>query len=183
MLWRRLDEPGHEWARLSGSPGPHGAPILRGTAIFSEDRIPGRLDYKIRCNAAWETLDAQILGWVGEAKIKLWIERSPDNSWMMNGLPVPEVRGCVDIDLSFSPSTNLLPIRRLNLEIDQQAEVRAAWLIFPDMKLNPLVHRFRREDEHRYFYDSDTGFSTELKTGLDGFVSDYPPFWREEKDA
>jgi hypothetical protein len=178
MLWRRLDNPGHEWARLSGAGS---APVLRGTSIFIEDKVPGRLDYRIRCNSRWETLSADVLGWVGEERIKLSLERTPDGVWRMNGRSVPGVGGCADIDLAFSPSTNLLPIRRLNLEIGGEAEVRAAWLTFPDLELRPLVQWFRRESGFRYAYASDTGFSTTLEVDGDGMVVDYPPLWTGEK--
>lgn len=177
MMWRRMDNPGHEWARLSGSGSGH---VLRGTAVFMEALVPCRLDYKILCNPFWETLNAEVLGWIGERKIKLGLERSPDMLWQMNGRPVAAVNGCIDIDFSFSPSTNLLPIRRLNLKIGQEVEVRAAWLRFPDLDLQPLVQRFRRESERRYFYDSDIGFSTQLEVNSDGFVVNYPPLWMEE---
>jgi hypothetical protein len=40
-----------------------------------------------------------------------------------NGAAVSAVEGCIDIDLKYSPSTNLLPIRRLNLAIGESAEV------------------------------------------------------------
>lgn len=178
MMWRRLDNPGHEWARMSGLGS---APVLRGTAVFMEDQVAGRLDYKIRCNPGWETLSAEILGWAGGKKVDLRIIRSPDSAWLVDGRPVPGLEGCADLDLSFSPSTNLLPIRRLNLEIGQKAEVRAAWLKFPGMELQPLVQRFRRKSSRRYYYESDTGFSTELEVDPDGFVVNYPPFWIEEK--
>lgn len=177
MMWRRLDNPGHEWARLYEVGPTH---VLRGTSVFREDRIPGRLDYKIVCSSRWETLSADILGWVGDEKIRLRIEKSPEHSWHLNGAPAPGVMGYMDIDLSFSPSTNLLPIRRLDLEVGQEAEARAAWLTFPDLGLRPLVQWFRRESENRYSYRSDNGFATELKVDKEGFVVDYPPLWTEE---
>ncbi len=40
------------------------------------------------------------------------------------GTERPEVG--LDVDINFSPSTNLPPIRRLNLGIGQEAKVRAA---------------------------------------------------------
>jgi uncharacterized protein len=177
MMWRRLDNPGHEWARLSGDSS---APVLRGTAVFVEDRIPGRLDYKIVCNPDWETVSAEVLGWVDGKRVKLKIDKAPGGIWRINGRAAPTVTGNSDIDLAFSPSTNLLPIRRLKLEIGQEAEVRAAWLTFPDLDLHPLVQRFRRVGDRRYFYASDTGFSTELEVDSDGFVVNYPPLWIEE---
>jgi uncharacterized protein len=97
----------------------------------------------------------------------------------MNGRPVADTEGCVDLDLAFSPSTNLLPIRRLGLRVGQEAEVRAAWLTFPDLALRPLVHWFRRESGNVYSYRSDTGFSTRLQVNEEGFVADYPPLWAE----
>jgi hypothetical protein len=146
-----------------------------------EGQVVGRLDYKIHCNPQWETMDAEVLGWIGETKTKLRLEKTPDKIWKINGRPVPEVTGCVDIDLAFSPATNLLPIRRLKLDIGQEAEVRAAWLRFPTMELQILVQRFRREGARRYFYSSDSDFSTHLEVNEEGFVVDYPPLWTEEK--
>jgi len=77
---------------------------------------------------------------------------------------------------------NLLPIRRLNLKVGQESEVRAAWLRFPRLELLPLVQRLRRVGENRYFYASDSGFSTESDVNADGFVVNYPPLWTEVKD-
>lgn len=178
MMWRRLDNPGHEWARLYGV-GSN--PVLRGTAVFREEKTAGRLDYKIICSPRWETRSALVLGWAGERKVDLRIERTRGGNWLLNGMPVPAVRSCPDLDLSFSPSTNLFPIRRLDLKAGQEAEVRAAWLTFPDLGLQPLVHRFRRESGDRYHYRADTGFETELKVNGAGFVVEYPPLWTEEK--
>lgn len=161
--------------------GPASMPVLRGTAVFQEDGVPARLDYKIACSPKWETRSVVVLGWVGDAKVDLRIEKSPTHVWHRNGVPIPEVKGCLDIDLSFSPSTNLLPLQRLHLAVGEEAEVRAAWLTFPDLGLSPLVHWFRRESRNRYSYRADTGFSTELQVNEAGFVLDYPPLWTEVK--
>lgn len=177
MMWRRLDNPGHEWARVSGSGATR---VLRGTAVFREDGVPGRLDYRIVCSPRWETVSAVILGWAGQAKVDLRIARTETREWSLDGAPVPGVKGCQDIDLAFSPSTNLLPLRRLGLQVGQEAEVRAAWLTFPDLGLHPLVQWFRREAPDRYAYRSDNGFSTMLKVDASGFVVDYPPLWTQE---
>ena len=40
----------------------------------------------------------------------------------------PEYSDCVDVDLSFTPATNTLPIRRLGLDIGEEAEIHVAWL-------------------------------------------------------
>ncbi len=88
---------------------------------------------------------------------------------------------CIDLDLNFSPSTNLLPIRRLGLAIGQAAEVKAAWLRFPSFELELLPQRYRRLDETRYRYESAGGqFVADLQVNPSGFATDYPGLWQAE---
>lgn len=127
IIWRRLemDQPGHEFCCQSLR---NSAWHLRGTAVFAHDRQPCRLDYALVCNFKWETESAAISGWVGKNAVSAEISVSADPSrrWHINGQECPAVSGCIDLDLAFSPSTNLLPIRRLGLEVGKEAKVRAA---------------------------------------------------------
>ena len=78
------------------------------------------------------------------------------------------------MDLNFTPATNLLPIRRLNLALNEAAEVKAAWLRFPDFELEPLSQVYKRLDEFTYHYESGGGsFVSQLKVNAVGFVTDY----------
>lgn len=91
--------------------------------------------------------------------------------------------GCIDLDLAFSPSTNLLPIRRLGLDIGEAAEARAAWLRVPDFTLEPLAQVYRRLDVATYRYQSAGGrFVTELQVNAAGLVTRYPQLWEAEAD-
>ena len=96
----------------------------------------------------------------------------------MNGAECREVEGAVNLDLNFSPSTNLLPIRRLDLEVGQEAPVRAAWLRFPSFDLKPLEQTYRRLGPSSYRYRSEGGFEAELDVRPSGFVALYPGFSR-----
>ena len=88
---------------------------------------------------------------------------------------------CIDLDLGFTPATNLLTIRRLKLPVGQAAKARAAWLSFPALALEPLDQMYRRKDVSLYGYESDGGrFSTELEVNDAGFVLLYPDRWRAE---
>lgn len=179
ILWQRLDRPGHESCRLTAlEPGWR----LEGSAVFTHEQQPCRLDYAIVCDAGWHTLSGKVAGWVGEKGIEIQISVDTAQRWRVNGAEIREVVGCVDLDLNFSPATNLLPIRRLKLEIGQEATVRAAWLRFPGFALEPLEQRYRRTDETKYRYESAGGrFVTELQVNAAGFVTLYPNFWQAEK--
>jgi uncharacterized protein len=127
ILWRKLDHPGHESALLSSQ---NDSWHLRGTAVFSHNQLPCRLNYHIACDSDWRTRSAEVDGWVGNSLVEVKLAVSPDQRWLVNKKDSPEVAGCIDLDLNFSPSTNLLPIRRLALAVGQETEVRAAWLRF-----------------------------------------------------
>jgi len=76
---------------------------------------------------------------------------------------------------------NMLPIRRLNLGIGQEAKVRAAWLRFPGFALEPLEQIYRRLDASTYRYEvADGSFAAELKVNASGFVTAYPNLWQAE---
>src|SRR5262245_46416895 len=138
ILWRRLDAPGHEFAQLFFEEAVW---RLTGTAIFAfgdSQRRAARLDYLVECDEGWRTRSAHVSGWVGDETISVDITVDEARRWRLNGIEIPEVEGCVDIDLNFSPSTNLLPIRRLRLNVGDEVSATAAWLRFPDFILDTL---------------------------------------------
>lgn len=176
ILWRRLDQEGHEAARLIERPA---AWYLEGTAVFASDERPCRLDYQIVIDQHWATQGATIQGWVGDTVIDLTIAVDPERRWSLNGSEAPAVQGCIDLDLNFSPATNLLPICRLALHNGQAAPVRAAWLRFPSFALEPLDQEYMRIDAGRYRYSSaDGGFTADLAVRPDGFVTSYAGLWQ-----
>ena len=179
ILWRRIDQPGHETCRLFQVDSEW---RLEGTAVFlSDDSRPCRLSYLVRCDSSWKTLTGSVSGWVGNNNIDIELSVDPLQRWHQNGLEKAAVRGCTDLDLNFSPSTNLLPIRRLDLAIGQQAEVKAAWLRFPSFELELLTQIYSRLDETTYRYSSNNGeFVRDIRVNDAGFVTDYPGLWAAE---
>src|SRR5687767_12693938 len=104
ILWRRLDVPGHDAAALRLSAG---GSVLSGMAVFL-DGSPTALTYAVHSDRAWQTTEAQIRGWRGREAIDLRVRREGGGGWTLNEVPCPAVQGCVDLDLSFTPATNLL---------------------------------------------------------------------------
>jgi len=181
ILWSRLDRPGHESSRLIESAGSW---HLTGSAVFAEKGQPVRLDYLIICDAAWKTQSAIVAGWIGNREIAIEIVVTPDARWLLNNEPVPSVRGCLDIDLNFSPSTNLLPVRRLKLPVGREATVRAAWLRFPSFELEALEQMYRRVSSRTFIYESGGGrFTAQLDVNDVGFPTNYAGLWRAEASA
>lgn len=178
IIWKRLDKPGHESARIFSVKSCWN---LSGTAVFLHDSQPCRLDYIVKCDSNWQTLSARISGWIGDEGIDVDIAVDANHHWLLNQLHCTSVTGCIDLDLNFSPMTNTLPIRRLNLAVGGEAQVRAAWLKFPSLRLEPLEQVYRRLQSSKYQYQTARGdFVTDLEVDRAGLVINYPNFWQVE---
>lgn len=178
VLWRRIDMPGHEVGRIDSRDDGW---TLAGTAVFAYEGRPCLLDYTVTCDRDWRTTSAGVTGSIGGRPVDLAVSVDRRGRWRLNNEVCGAVEGCIDIDLGFSPSTNLLPIRRLGLAVGEAAEVRAAWLPFPALVLEPLAQTYRREGVTTYRYESGGGrFVRTLEVNSAGLVTDYPGLWQIE---
>ena len=181
ILWRRLDRPGHEAARLVEEVGRW---RLVGTAVFLHEGAPCRLGYVVLCDPQGRTFLAGVSGWLGDQPVSVTLSRDEEAHWSLNDLACPELAGCLDVDLNFSPSTNLLTIRRLGLAVGEQAPVRAAWLRFPSFTVEPLDQVYHRTGDTSYRYQSAGGqFTADLSVSAAGFATTYPGFCQAEGEA
>lgn len=130
VFWRRLDQPGHDCCRVFRLSGGW---KLRGMAVFSESGQPCNFAYEVSVDSHWITRSARLTGFRGKSEIDMRIRRTKDGSWRVGTEILHAVANCMDIDLGFTPATNLLAIRRLNLGIGEQAEAPAAWLALPSL--------------------------------------------------
>jgi hypothetical protein len=102
------------------------------------------------------------------------------------GREVDRLKGCTDVDLSVSPFTNTIPIRRLNLEVGESAEIDVAYFKLPGFQVNPVRQRYTLLEatptERTYRYESiDSGYTADLPVDEYGLVIDYPEAWRRVK--
>jgi uncharacterized protein len=155
-------------------------------AVFQDEGGPTALRYSVGCDSEWRSTEATVEGWCGVRAVAVRIRRSSDGTWTLNGAPCASVTGCIDLDLSFTPATNLLPLRRLNLAVNQSAEVRSAWLEWPEAKLTRLVQRYARRSVTEYDYEADlpdtAKFRGRLRVESGGWVTDYAGLWQAEAD-
>ena len=176
--WRALDREGEDTCRLSHA--DHGW-LLTGHARFRDAGGMAVLNYLVRCDVGWRTLSADVAGMHGDDEVQLRI--ACDNGrWHLNDVEQPGVDGASDLDLSFTPATNLMPIRRLMVSADTQQAVTAAWLRYPEEDLARLDQVYGRTGlpDHVSYQAEQTGFETQLSFDDSGFVTLYPGFWDGE---
>ncbi len=171
--WRALDRDGEDRCRLARVSGGW---LLVGHARFHDGDGWAALDYVVRCDDAWHTLSADVAGQHGEREVMISLEQSAGR-WWLNGALQRQVDTAYDVDLAFTPATNLMPVRRLETVL----ETRAAWLTYPECRVRPLDQIYRRLSPRSVIYAAQqTGFTTQLAVAQSGFVTLYPGLWQEE---
>jgi len=177
ILWRRLDVPGHDACALRRVASGW---RVDGTALFALDAHPCHLTYEVECDVDWCARSALVHGWIGRRYIDLAILRGRESngSWAVWSVAVA---GCIDVDLNFTPATNLFAIRRLALDVGENAQAPAAWLRFPELQLERLEQRYERVTEDAYDYRAPSvDYAETLRVSLTGFVTHYPGLWEVE---
>ena len=153
--------------------------------MVAADGKPYSLGYDVLSGGGFSTSWATVgnIGVYPRTRTVLRLRHGTDDHWSISDSSgkksrLDELRGCVDVDIGFTPSTNTLPIRRLCLEIGQSADVDAAWVRFPELTVERLRQRYTRLADDRYRYESvDSGFTAELQVDTDGLVVMYEGLW------
>jgi GNAT superfamily N-acetyltransferase len=178
IVWSRLDGPGRDACSLRSTARGW---LLDGVAEFSLGAQPVRIHYAVRAGSDFETLSASLRGTIGTNAARFEIERNAAG-WWLNGGAVPGLEACVDLDLGFTPATNLLPIRRLALQNGERASASAAWLDVARGSLEMLPQWYERRAETAYWYEAPSvEYAALLEVDASGFALDYPGLWRAER--
>jgi hypothetical protein len=150
---------------------------LVGTVLGAEDGVPVRTEYRVLADATGATTAVHVRDLRGFAQRTLTLTRDAKGGWTVDGAPDRALKGCIDVDLGCSPSTNTLPIRRLHLGVGASKTISAAWVRFPELTVEATAQTYSRLDEYTYRFASGT-FEAELIADEDGVVAQYGPWER-----
>ncbi|MFZ5791403.1 MAG: putative glycolipid-binding domain-containing protein [Pseudomonadota bacterium] len=180
-FWASWEGPGLEQMRLRLDATES---VAHGLVMGVADGLPFRLHYKIKWGADWHTrkvvLELHTLQGVRELSLK----SDGRGHWRdEHGDPLPELDSCLDVDISVTPFTNTLPVRRLDLEPGRSAELRVVYIAVPALTAKPAEQRYRcrerKSGRQLVTYEGlSTGFKADLELDADGLVIDYPGIFR-----
>lgn len=179
ILWRRLDRTGLERATLDATTAGF---RLAGTVLLVEDGAPIEIRYSVLTDADWHTttVGAHVQTPTGDRRLAL--NRDASGVWSAGDDPVLELYGAVDVDLAWTPATNTLAIRRLNLEVGDSAEASTVCIAFPAHEIERRTHHYERLAPLRYRYRRGD-FTTDLTVNEHGLVVAYPAGWTTEAES
>jgi hypothetical protein len=157
--------------------------------IAEESGQPFRARYTIQCDSRWHVRELRI-DMLDAANRRLDLMADGAGHWLDgSGEPLPGLAGCFDVDISATPFTNTLPIRRLALAPGAGADVNVVYIALPELTVAPSMQRYTCLSSNasggRYRFDSRShDFTAELPVDAYGLVEDYPGLFRRvNRDA
>ena len=145
--------------------------VLSGWVVAAVEGTPCAVSYEVVADPGWVTRHVAIT-LASDSDRALSISHDGEGSWSVDGVPRPDLASCRDVDLGISPSTNTLPIRRLQMGVGDGAHLDAAWVRFPQMTVEVLSQRYVRIGDSSYRYSS-ANFHRNLEVDGDGVVVRY----------
>jgi hypothetical protein len=151
--------------------------IAYGVLIEAEEGQGYRLDYTVICDSenrvhkVHMTVD-------GGASLQLLSDGR--GQWTDGaGAPLPALTGCIDIDISATPFTNMLPIRYFRWQVGQSETFQMVYVRVPSLALSVENQRYTCLQQYPdgalfRFENLDGGFTADLPVDRDGLVLDYP---------
>jgi uncharacterized protein len=173
-LWHSPRLNSAEYCQLSQHQGGH---LLEGMLVVPIEGLPAHISYEIDVDNSWCTRRAEVSVTDPLSFRRIIVEADGKGRWSVDALPAPQLDGCLDIDLGWSPSTNTLPIRRLHPMIGESVSITAAWLRFPELQLEQSSQEYSHTAEKIWRYSSGN-FSATLEVDDNGLVLDYENIWR-----
>ncbi len=155
-----------------------------GVVVGIADEEPFRVRYRIECDESGTVRRVEIDPLGTGTKIEL--EHDGDGKWRKNGKSAPELAGCRDVDIAVTPFTNTIPIRRLDLDLEESETISVVYLDPVAMAAKPVEQRYTCVEPLDssggvFRYESlESGFTADLPVDSDGLVPDYPGVFRRE---
>ena len=178
-MWTAWDKPGLEYLRLAVR---HSGVVANGLVLSVTEGRPFRIAYDVRCDADWRVRATRV-GVPGEPP-KVELLSDGEGNWTgRDGRAVMYLEGCEYIDISETPFTNTLPIRRLGLAPGESAEISVAYFEGAELQPWPEPQRYTCLEKDSSgglyrFLSLDGGFTADLPVDADGLVLDYPELFK-----
>jgi hypothetical protein len=179
--WRWIWQPdlgeGAEEFRFRAAAGGYEA---RGDVAAMLEGAPLKASYLVETDAAWITRRVR-LDVTGGGTLEILSDGA--GHWRRaDGKALPELDGCIDPDISMTPFTNTVAIRRLGLRVGEAAEIKVAYILIPELSLRAAPQRYTRLAERLWRFDGlDIDFTADLTVDEEGFVMEYPGLFRRDR--
>lgn len=148
---------------------------VEGTTTATEDGESWIVSYVIHLDESWRTRSARITSRSHGTTTATEIETDGDGHWQVDGVPAPQLDGCLDLDLEASAMTNTFPVHRLRMPTGRPVPAPAAYVRAIGLETGRLDQTYTHTGDGHYDYTAPAfDFAARLGYDRHGLVVDYP---------
>lgn len=174
VVWKAVEYPGMEYLALWEAERGSAAESV---VIAVNEAGAFRLEYHVRCNPGYTVREVDLT--IAE-RGEIYLSSDGQGNWFDgDDNPLPDLEGCVDVDITATPFTNTLPIKRIKWTVGQSETLKMVYFSIPEMAFHADEQRYtcleQRADGATFQFEQlATGFTAVLPVDADGLVLDYP---------
>lgn len=149
--------------------------LVRSCILGIANEQPFKVDYRLSLDHSWRTLNVDVVIQTNNTFTSRQYTTNGRGQWYINNALLPEMEGCEDVDISLTPLTNTLPIRRLNLKTDERQSVNVLYIDVLQRDIRPGTQYYTCLRPDRYLFETGDGsFKAEIETDEHLWVKRYP---------
>lgn len=162
--------------------------VLEGVVAGTRHGLYGG-HYFVRTDSAFRTREVRLAYVDGP---RLLVEADGEGTWhdLIGDRALPELSGCIDVDIGITPATNSLPVKRLRMAEQTSCDITVAYVPLPDQISGVFVPERAAQrytcliPDRRYRYEGlFRSFTAELEFDQAGLVLDYPETFRRVPES
>jgi hypothetical protein len=140
--------------------------------------VPVQVSYELIIDHNWYITSVAIEV-EAEKRFNFFMERNNGKWYDQQGKYYPDLDNATDIDISLTPFTNTLPIKRLKLMEGKTAAITVVYFDLLNDTFIPMKQHYTNMGNYLYKYENiHTGFTSVIQTNEEGLVVDYPGIWQ-----
>lgn len=179
IIWESLDEIGQESLLIAEDDSNI---ITESVVLGVYEELPYRIWYNINCDKNWRVREVTVKS-MGRDSKKMNLISDGKGNWNIDGKIAENLKGCYDIDISVTPFTNTIPIRRMNLEKGESHKINVIYIDAINFMIRPVIQCYtylsEKNNVHKYLYENlSSGFTSEIYVDDNGFIIEYPELYK-----
>jgi hypothetical protein len=139
------------------------------------ETMPYHVEYFIKTNQSWETIAFEIKSRMADKTFDLYFQSNGKGLWITGKEPAEAFNGCIDIDISLTPFTNTLPIKRLHLAKKERRRITVLYIDVLEQQTRRIDQLYTKLSDTVYKYENvSNNFKSLITVDDAGLVVAYP---------
>lgn len=173
LVWKGLENATLEHCTIIRSPGNI---LVQSKIEGAVNNVHTVVEYELQLTNAWIVYAVELKMNRAESEQSVKLIHNKSGEWSDSALHIlPQLEDCIDLDISVTPFTNTLPVKRLCFKPGESRELKMVYIDLPSFELKMSRQRYTWLGNNRFIYEGmDTGYKNEITFNPDSFVIQYP---------